>query len=273
MMVGREVVFRLEKPPVEAGETVLDVRGLCAADDRGLPALRDVSFSIRRGEILGVAGVDGNGQSELAEALTGLRQPTAGQVWLSGREVSRLGPRELHRRKVAHVPEDRHKVGLVLTFSVAENLLVKDFDRPPYARQGFLNNAAFSGHARDLIQEYSVRCPSPATPARLLSGGNQQKLVLAREIFNQPDLLVAVQPTRGLDVGATEYVEGRLLEERSRGAAILYISTELDEIMALSDRIAVLYNGQIMGILEAAEATVETVGLLMAGTRASPFAA
>ena len=267
MMVGRDVVFRVEKPAVEPGEIVLDVQGLCADDDRGLPALRSLSFSIRRGEILGVAGVDGNGQSELAEALTGLRQPTAGEVRLSGRDVSNCGPRELHRLKVGHVPEDRQKVGLVLTFSVAENLLVKDFDRPPFARKGFLNTAAFDGHARDLIQEYSVRCPSTQTPARLLSGGNQQKVVLAREIFNQPDLLVAVQPTRGLDVGATEYVEGRLLEERARGAAILYISTELDEIMALSDRIAVLYNGEIMGILNADKATVETVGSLMAGVR------
>ncbi|MCL4459952.1 MAG: ABC transporter ATP-binding protein [Chloroflexi bacterium] len=267
MMVGREVLFRLDKPPVEPGKTVLEVRNLNVPSSRYLSALKNVSLGIRRGEILGIAGVDGNGQSELAESICGLRRPTSGHIFILGQEVTNHSPRELFELNLAHIPEDRQKVGLVMDFTITENIIIKNFYRQPFSERGFLHVPTILQQAERLVKEYDIRAPNTGVKVRALSGGNQQKVVLARELCTDPDLLVAVQPTRGLDVGATEYVERRLLEQRSRGAAILYISTELEEILSLSDRIAVLYGGEIMGIVPAAAANIEDIGLMMAGSK------
>jgi len=267
MMVGREVLFHIEREPVKRGETVLDVQDLRAQNDRGLPALNDVSFAIRRGEILGIAGVAGNGQRELAEVLTGLRKATRGRVCIQGQETTHCSSREVIQRKVSHVPEDRLGEGLVPNLTVEDNQILKDYQQPPLARGPFLVPSAITDLARRLIAVFDIDTPSEKTLVRLLSGGNQQKVLLARELHVAPNLLVAVHPTRGLDIGATEFVRNRLLEQRAEGTAILLISGDLDEVLALSDRVAVMYEGQIMGILPAAEADIAAIGLMMAGKR------
>jgi len=265
MMVGREVVLRVEKAPAHPAGPVLEVRGLGVADDRGLPAVRDVSFTVRGGEVVGVAGVDGNGQRELIEAVVGLRRPREGTIALSGRDITRMGAREAIAAGVSHVPEDRHRRGLVLEFDVAGNLILGDHRRPPFARRGVLQAAAIADNARRRIEEYDVRTPSARTPAGNLSGGNQQKVVLARELGRKPKLLVAAQPTRGLDVGAIEFVHRRILAARDAGTAVLLVSLELEEILALADRILVLFGGRVVSEVPAAEATAEGLGLLMTG--------
>jgi simple sugar transport system ATP-binding protein len=267
-MVGRDVTFRVSHDRAPAGEPVLRVEGLAARSDRGLPALRGVSFAVRRGEILGVAGVDGNGQSELAECICGLRRPTAGRVLVGERETTGRSPAEIIRMGVGFIPADRQRVGLVLDFDIGRNLILKRHRDPPFCRGGLMDFAAVRRAAADLIGRFDIRAAGPRVRARTLSGGNQQKVVLAREVAGDPAVLVAMQATRGLDVGATEYVQRALLAQRDRGAAILYISTELDEVLNLSDRIVVLFQGEVMGTLDAATATAETVGLLMAGQRA-----
>ncbi len=267
MMVGRDVLFRLDKEEVVPGEVVLDVENLMVYNDRGLLGLKGLSLQVREGEILGVAGVDGNGQLELAEAIAGLRPILAGRIRIKGVDVAGLQPRSIHEMNVAHIPEDRHKVGLVLDFTVKENLVLKDFHRPPFSKRGVLQHGLIEGHASELVRAFDIRCPGIDARVRQLSGGNQQKVVLARELSRNPDLIVAVQATRGLDVGATEYVERKILEQRARGAAVLYISTELEEIFALSDRIAIIHGGEIMGIVDAATADVEEIGLMMAGAK------
>jgi simple sugar transport system ATP-binding protein len=262
LMVGREVQVN-QRPVAQArGDVLLEVQNLRVNNDRGLPAVQGVSFQLHRGEILGVAGVDGNGQRELADAIAGLRSPTTGQITLA--ETAAASQRSA-ALKVGYIPEDRQKMGLVLSFSIARNLILKVFWLLPFCRRFFLQRQAITTHADAAIQQFDIRATSSRLRASQLSGGNQQKIVLARELSGEPQLIVAMQPTRGLDIGATEYVQQCLLEQRQRGAAILYISTELDEVLAVSDRLAVMYDGRLMAILDAATATREQVGLLMAG--------
>ena len=265
-MVGREVLFRLGKQKSVAGEVVLDIDGLGALSDKGLEALKDVSLTVRRGEILGVAGVAGNGQRELAETIVGLRPVTRGRIRVAGEDVTDHSPREIIDRRVAYVPEDRMGAGLVMNLSVAENLILRCYRDPPICSRFFLDGDAIAGRAEELVQAYDVMTPGIRTRTRLLSGGNLQKLILAREISSEPVLMVAVYPTRGLDVGATEAVRGLLLDQRQAGGGILLISEDLDELLSMSDRIAVLYEGQIMGVMDARRATVEKLGLMMAGS-------
>ena len=267
MMVGREVIFDVEKEIVPRGEPVLEVRGLGARNDRKIEALKSVDLEVHAGEIVGIAGVDGNGQSELAQILTGLRKTDRGDVRILGNNVTHRSPRDLIRMGTAHIPEDRQRVGLILDMTVAENAVLEVHGEPPYSRMGFLDHEAISRFAEELISRYDVKTRGPDAPAGALSGGNQQKLILAREMSRDPRLLVAVHPSRGLDVGATEFVHRQLLARRKAGGAVLLISTELEEIFLLSDRIAVMYEGEILGVFRTSEVTRETVGLLMAGSR------
>ncbi len=264
LMVGRDVLLQVEKQARAPGEPLLTVSGLEATDDRGLPALRGVSFEVRAGEIVGVAGVDANGQGELIECITGLRAPSAGVVEVAGREVERTGVRETLEAGVGHIAEDRHRRGLVLEFTLAENLALRDYRRPEVSRRGWLSPKKLTERARGLLKEYDVRGGEPDTPASSLSGGNQQKVVIARELSANPQVLIAAQPTRGLDVGAIEFVHKRLVEERDAGRAILLISLELDEIRSLSDRVLVLYEGEIAAELEPS-ASEEEFGVAMTG--------
>lgn len=271
LMVGREVVFHLDKAPCEPGEVVLEVENVHAENDKGLPALNGVSFSIRAGEILGIAGVAGNGQRELAQVITGMRQSTQGEVRLNGEVINNRSPRFGIQKGVAHVPEDRTHVGTAPNLSVTDNVIMKKYRRPPISSHGLLNRVAATQFAKKLKESYDIIVPNVETPVRLLSGGNLQRVILAREISGQPSLIVAVQPTRGLDVGAIEGVQRLLLAQREAGAAILLISEELEELLALSDRIAVIYEGKIMGEVpinasEPDETLVDTIGLMMTGT-------
>ncbi len=266
MMVGREVLFRLDKQEREPGEVVLEIDGLSALSDKGLKALRDVSLTLRQGEILGIAGVAGNGQRELAETIVGLRHVTEGRILLDVEDITNRSPREVMDRAVAYIPEDRTGVGLVMGLSVAENLILKSYREPPVSGGLFLDADVIADRAKELMKAYDVMAPDIGTRTGLLSGGNLQKLILAREISSRPALMVAVYPTRGLDIGATEAVRRLLLEQRQAGGAILLISEDLDELLTMSDRIAVLYEGQIMGVVDAEEAGVEELGLMMAGS-------
>jgi len=267
MMVGREVLFRMEKAPVEPGEVVLEVRNLRSLNDKGLPALRDVSFAIRQGEILGIAGVAGNGQRELAEVVTGLRKTADGCVLIADCDLTNRSPHRVIREQVSHVPEDRLGMGLIPNLAVSDNVILKSYRDPPLARGLFLDRLAITRFAARLIEAFSILTPSQETPVKLLSGGNLQRTILAREISASPRLMVAVHPTRGLDIGATESVCNLLLKQREEGAAILLISEDLDELLSVSDRIAVMYEGEIMGIVDAEEADIEEIGLMMAGTK------
>jgi ABC-type uncharacterized transport system ATPase subunit len=264
LMVGREVFLHVEKPPAQPGETVLRLENVWM-EDKGHQGLRGLSLEVRRGEILGIAGVDGNGQTELAEVVTGLRQPQRGEVVIRGLRVDRVTPRRISALGVAHIPADRVRAGLISGFSVAENLVLDCYYAPPQVRGLFLDHRAIYGQAVSLIQEYAIRGAGPRALVRTLSGGNQQKVVLARALRRDPDLLVAVLPTRGLDIAATEFIHTELLKLRAKGAAILLISTDLSEVLALSDRIGVLFAGQIVGTGEPETVGAETVGLMMAG--------
>jgi simple sugar transport system ATP-binding protein len=269
LMVGREVLLEIKKAPANPGEEALRLENVTANNNRRLPALRGIDLEVRRGEILGLAGVDGNGQTELIEVLTGLRPATGGKVFLKGKEITRAETRQRIQEGLGHIPEDRQKRGLVLDFSIAENLILATFDRPPFATGVKLNQGAVRKHAERLVKEFDVRTPSIETVVRNLSGGNQQKVIVAREIDRDPDVLIAAQPTRGLDVGAIEFVHERLVSERDRGKAVLLVSFELDEILALSDRIAVMYEGRVVGVVPAKEANEELLGLLMSGAARS----
>lgn len=260
LMVGREVAFQVNKSPVSGGGVVLEVQNLQVKDDRNLLAIKDVSFQLRAGEILGIAGVDGNGQRELADAIALLR-PVAGGT------IRRTSPHA--NKRIAYIPEDRQKMGLVMGFNIAKNLILKAFYFLPFCRRWLLQYKVISDRATEAMQNFDIRADNPFIKVSQLSGGNQQKVVLARELSGDPAIILAMQPTRGLDVGATEYVQQRLLAEKERGAAILYISTELEEVMAMSDRIAVIYEGQFVDILDASTATVEQVGYLMTGGKVS----
>jgi simple sugar transport system permease protein len=265
MMVGRSVEFRLEKPVLAPGELVLQTDGLAAENDLGLPAVTDLSLGLRRFEVLGIAGVAGNGQREMVEALTGLRRATAGEVRLKDQPVTNLAPKEITRRGVAYIPEEARNVAVLSDFSIEDNLALKVHGEPPYSRWGFLNRNAIGARADRLMKSYDVRAPDRTLTAGKLSGGNLQKMVLASELGRDPELIIAVDPTAGLDVGATEYIRKLLLEQRGRGAAILLVSSDLEEIMALSDRIAVMFRGRFSGVVTPDKATAETMGLLLAG--------
>jgi ABC-type uncharacterized transport system ATPase subunit len=247
LMVGREVLLRVDKQPAEPGEPLLEVEDLNVLDERGLPAVREVSLTVRAGEIVGIAGVDGNGQTELIDALTGLTKPQSGTVRVGGRDVTRESARHRLEEGVGHIPEDRQRRGLVLDFTLAENLGLHDYREEPNSRYGFLFPARLISWARRVLKAFDVRGGGPRTLASALSGGNQQKVVIAREVERDPRVLVAAQPTRGLDVGAIEFVHRRLVEERNEGRAVLLVSLELEEIMSLSDRILVIFGGQIVG--------------------------
>ena len=265
LMVGRKVLFTVTKEPREPGQVLLSVEDVSAENDKGLPALRGVSFQIRSGEILGVAGVAGNGQSELAEVISGLRECTSGTVTVCQQCVSNQPPKTAIEASVAHIPMDRTGVGSSPNLSITDNLIMKTYCRPPIAKGWAIDERIARQRAQNLKDDYDIMAPSIDTQARLLSGGNLQRVILAREISGQPSVILAVQPTRGLDVGAIEGVRRLLLEQRQAGAAILLISEELEELFSLSDRIAVIYEGEIMGIFE--EPDQETIGLMMAGQR------
>jgi ABC-type uncharacterized transport system ATPase subunit len=235
--------------------------------DRETPALRGVDLAVHSGEILGLAGVSGNGQRELAEVITGLRPLTDGEIFLEGLDVSGFRPGPRTEMGLAYIPEERMKDGMIQDFSVAENMILRDHNKEPFSRNGILFLRVIAEYADKLIRAFRVKTPSRETPAKNLSGGNIQKVVLARELSRKPSVLIAAQPTRGVDIGATEYVHAQLLEQREKGTAILLISEDLDEVMALSDRIAVIYEGHIMGIVDGKDATPEQLGLLMAGVR------
>ncbi len=270
LMVGREVIETIERAPFAPGPVVLAMRDVEAESDRGLPALRGVSLDVRAGEILGVAGVAGNGQSELAQVLTGLRACSAGSVTVNGVEVGNKTPRDAIVQHVAHVPEDRTGVGSAPNLSVADNLIMKSYRDAPVARRWSIDSGAVRRFANRLRETYAIVAPSVDTEARLLSGGNLQRLILAREIASQPRLMVAVQPTRGLDVGAIATVHRLLLDQREAGSATILLSEDIDEVLALSDRVAVIYEGRIVGLLDAVAADVAEIGLLMTGGTASP---
>ncbi|QLE54604.1 ABC transporter ATP-binding protein [Nostoc sp. TCL26-01] len=257
LMVGRDVVLQVDKSVTAPGEVILSVQNLQVTDDRGVKAVRDISFQLRAGEILGIAGVDGNGQRELADAITGLRKINQGKM-----DFKNLASAT---KKVGYIPEDRQKMGLVLQFNIAQNLILKVFKNLPFCRHFLLQSATIKHHAQMAMQTFDIRATGEDIKVSQLSGGNQQKVVLARELAGEPDLIVAMQPTRGLDIGATAAVHGQLLTQRDRGAGILYISTELEAIMAMSDRIAVIYRGEFVAILDAQTATIEEIGLLMGG--------
>jgi general nucleoside transport system ATP-binding protein len=270
MMVGRTVQLRIDKDPATPGEAVLEVRDLHVADDRGQLAVNGVSFDVRAGEILTVAGVQGNGQTELVEALTGLTHPLFGTIVVSGRDLTRASPKDVMQTGVAHVPEDRQRDGLIAEFPVADNLVLNAFDRPPYAHGLSMDRGAIATAAEQRVREFDIRTPSIRAPAGTLSGGNQQKIIVAREFSRHLTLLVASQPTRGLDVGSVQYIHERIVKQRDEGLAVLIVSSELDEVLALADRIAVMYRGRMAGPFEAATMTRERLGLLMAGAEQDP---
>jgi simple sugar transport system ATP-binding protein len=264
MMVGREVLLRVDKTPAHPGDPLLQVDDLTVIDDRGLEAVRGVTFEVRGGEILGLAGVDANGQSELIDAIAGLRPVKSGRVVVDGHDLTHAKAKQALDAGIGHIPEDRHRRGLVLPFTLTENLALHAYRKPPNSRRGFLNLGAMTERARRLLKEFDVRGGTPTTPAAALSGGNQQKVVLAREIDGDPKVLIAAQPTRGLDVGAIEFVHGRLIEQRDAGRAIFLVSLELEEILSLSDRILVIYEGRIVGEFPPS-ATEEELGFAMTG--------
>ena len=265
MMVGREVLFQYERAAQSPGEVVLSLQHVTAFGAKGTQALREVSLEVRRGEIVGIAGVAGNGQSELADAIAGLLHVESGQITLGGRDITNSTPDSITRQGLGYVPEDRQETGLLLEMSISENLILKEHNRPPFARRATLDGPAIRKNAEQLVQAYNIRVPSIMAPVDYLSGGNQQKVVLAREFGLAPRLMLAAQPTRGLDVGATESVRNLLLAGRQQQMAILLISTELEEILGLSDRILVMFGGRIVYEVDADGADPEAIGLAMAG--------
>jgi general nucleoside transport system ATP-binding protein len=275
LMVGREVQLVVDRGESHPGAAVLQVSNLEAKDDRGSPAVRGVDLEVKSGEILGIAGVAGNGQDELVEAIVGLRRPSAGRITLQGEDITRSSPRDINESGVAYVPADRHRFGLVLSFPLSDNLVLTDYYHPPYARWILRDEDAIEETARERISEYDVRTPSPNVRAGTLSGGNQQKLVVAREFARDLKLLVLDQPTRGLDVGSIEFIHRRTIAKRDAGTAILLVSAELDEVLELSDRIAVMYRGRIVAFRDARTADKNEIGLLMAtgGETRAPAAA
>ena len=266
MMVGREVILTVEKIPAQPKDVVMEVKDLSVDDERGVEVVRQVGFEVRAGEILGIAGVQGNGQTELVESLSGLRQRKSGSITLAGKEIPELSPRLNVEAGQAHIPEDRHKHGLVLAYTIADNEVLCTYYQPPFARGIQRNQKAVLDNAVKLIERFDIRTPSPNLPASNLSGGNQQKVIVARELSRPIKLLIANQPTRGLDVGSIEYIHRQIVDMRDRGIAVLLVSAELDEITSLSDRIAVMYHGQIVATVDPDKITRAELGLLMAGS-------
>ena len=267
LMVGREVILEMRKEQARPGDVVLDVQDLVVRDDRGAVAVSGVSLQVHAGEVLGLAGVQGNGQTELVEALAGLRQAESGRMIIEGQVITDASPREVTEAGTAHVPEDRQQDGLVLPFSVADNLVMNTYYVPPFAKGVVLQEREIKAVAQERAERFDIRTPSITVPVANLSGGNQQKVIVARELSRPIRLLVAAQPTRGLDVGSIEYIHSQLIQKRDDGAAVLLVSSELDEVMSLADRIAVMYEGQIVATLAATDATKERLGLLMAGAQ------
>lgn len=265
MMVGRSVSFTTAKKASEPKDVVLSIKNLEVDENRGVPAVKGLSLDVRAGEIVGIAGIDGNGQSELIQAITGLRKAKSGSIMVKNQEVTHLTSRKITELSVGHVPEDRHRDGLVLDLSLAENTALQTYYKEPLSKNGILNYTKINEYARNLMSEFDVRGANELVPARGFSGGNQQKAIIAREVDRDPDLLIVSQPTRGLDVGAIEYIHKRLIEERDKGKAVLVVSFELDEILNLSDRIAVIHDGKIQGIVLPEETNKQELGILMAG--------
>lgn len=265
MMVGRSVSFVTEKEEAQPKEVVLQISDLVVNENRGVPAVKELSLDVHAGEIVGIAGIDGNGQSELIQAITGLRKVQSGSIKIKGQEVVGLSPRKITEMNVSHVPEDRHRDGLVLEMSISENIALQSYYINPLSKNGVLNYQNITNYAKKLMEEFDVRAASEIVSAKSLSGGNQQKAIIAREIDRDPDLLIVSQPTRGLDVGAIEYIHKRLIQERDNGKAVLVVSFELDEILNLSDRIAVIHDGKIQGIVKPSETNKQELGILMAG--------
>lgn len=265
MMVGREVSFVTDKKPVNRGKKILDINDILIKDNRKLNAVNGLSLELHSGEILGIAGVDGNGQSELIEGITGLRNIESGNVILDEKDITNKTPFEIINSGLSNIPEDRQKRGLVLDFTIAENMILENYHKEPFSKKGRLNHRAIENFSKELIEKFDVRPNNPSQRAGALSGGNQQKVIIAREVTNNPEVLIAAQPTRGLDVGAIEYVHRYLIEQRDNGKAVLLISFELEEIINLSDRIAVIYEGKIVDIIDSKDADERKLGLLMAG--------
>lgn len=268
MMVGREVLLERQYAAVHQAEVRLALHNVSAVGVTSQPALRDVTLEVRAGEILGVAGVSGNGQRELAEVIAGLRPVTHGQVLMQNQEITPTSPAARTARGLAYIPEERMHDGVIREFTVAENLVLQGHTRPPYSNGFFLNFKEIARRSQELVAQYRVKTPTTETRIKNLSGGNIQKVILARELARQPAVLIAAQPTRGVDIGATEYIHQQLLDQRATGTATLLISEDLDEVLALSDRIAVLYEGRVMGIVPREQANAEELGLLMAGVAA-----
>ncbi|MEW5960106.1 MAG: ABC transporter ATP-binding protein [Chloroflexota bacterium] len=267
MMVGREVLLERARPPARIGETRLKLEGVDVVNNLGQAVLRAICLEIRSGEIVGVAGVSGNGQRPLAEAIAGLRPLAGGHIWLENREVTHLAPARMFEAGLSYIPEERMHDGAIKDFTVAENLILQDHTRRPYSKGIFLDFNQIGRHARALIRQFDVKTPSQETLLKNLSGGNIQKLILARELARRPRVLIAAQPTRGVDIGATEYIHNQLLQQRTEGLATLLISEDLDEIRALSDRIVVMFGGEIMGIVDSNQTSIEELGLMMAGEK------
>ncbi|WP_027954264.1 ABC transporter ATP-binding protein [Halobacillus kuroshimensis] len=265
LMVGRDVSFSTEKTAAQPNEVYLSIKDLHVKDGRGVDMVKGLNLDVRSGEIVGIAGVDGNGQSELIEAVTGLRKSESGTIHLHEKVISNLTPRKVTQSGVSHIPQDRHKFGLVLDFPIGENMVLQTYYDEPFSKKGVMNFKNIYEKASDLIQEYDVRTPDAYTKARALSGGNQQKAIIGREVDRSPDLIIAAQPTRGLDVGAIEFIHKKLIEERDKGRAILLLSFELDEIMNVSDRIAVMFDGSIIREVAPEGTNEQELGLLMAG--------
>lgn len=265
MMVGRSVSFKTEKQASKPKEVALSIKDLVVNENRGVPAVKNLSLDVRAGEIVGIAGIDGNGQSELIQAITGLRKVESGSIELKGDSIVGLHPRQITELSVGHVPEDRHRDGLILEMMISENIALQTYYKEPHSKNGILNYSNITSYAKKLMEEFDVRAASELVPAAALSGGNQQKAIIAREIDRDPDLLIVSQPTRGLDVGAIEYIHKRLIEERDNGKAVLVVSFELDEILNVSDRIAVIHDGKIQGIVSPETTNKQGLGVLMAG--------
>ncbi len=268
MMVGREVSFEVEKEDQEPGEVVLDIKGITVKDSRGLNAVDNLNLKVREGEIMCVAGIDGNGQSELISAITGLTKIESGSIEFLGEDITKMPIRKRTLKGLGHIPEDRHKHGLVLDFTLEENLVLQEYFEEPYSQKGIINKDAVRKQSEKLIEMFDIRSGQDSiTVARSMSGGNQQKAIIAREVIRSPKLLIAAQPTRGLDVGAIEYIHKRLVEERDKGRAVLLISLEMEEVLNVSDKIAVIYEGSIVGIVDAKETNENELGLMMAGSK------
>jgi simple sugar transport system ATP-binding protein len=265
MMVGREVLLRVRKNRIERGESVLQVRDISVADVNGLAAISHVSFDVHKGEIVGIAGVSGNGQSELVEVIAGMNELDGGEILFKGKPINRYSVGERREMGMAHIPEDRMEVGLNLQTTLDENLIVSRYNHAEFSRYGFLLMKSINEFAEKVVKAFSISAARPGEGISMLSGGNLQKVVAGRELTGEPDFIIANQPTRGLDVGSIEFVHKTLIEERDRGAGILLVSVELDEVLALSDRILVMYRGRIQGELETAATTEEEIGILMAG--------